>query len=273
MKFGKSIAELYPPIYSEAEVPAYRLSKIGSPAQTRALFREHMYGHLPIETPERRINVFDREDQAIGGTARRWQLRVFLRTSIGQFEFTVLVYLPVSVSSPSPLVLGLNFMGNHTVHADPSIALPTSWSPPGEKGEGTWATEKKRGSRAHRWPLETLLKRGYGLGAIYCGDFAPDHPGHVGEGILRLLPRPASEISDETRGGAIAAWAWGLSRALDALATLPEIDVNRVALIGHSRLGKAALWAGACDKRLSLVISNNSGAGEQLFSGGESEND
>jgi hypothetical protein len=256
----KSISDLYPPVYSEAEVPAYRLPQIGEAEATRRLFEEHIYGRLAIEAPEMRIDIFNRDEQALGGLARRRQVRVSLRNSSGQFEFVILLYLPAQITGPAPLFLGLNFMGNHTVHADPSIALPASWSPSMED-VGSWAAESKRGSWASRWPLDTVLQRGYGIATIYCGDFAPDHPEHFEEGVLRLLPERGNDLNPETRGGAIAAWAWGLSRALDALVTLPEIDPSRIAVMGHSRLGKGALWAGACDPRFPLVISNNSGSG------------
>ena len=202
------------------------------------------------------IDVYDRDDQALNGFARRRQLKVVLSNSQGRCEFTVLLYLPAQSAAPSPLFLGLNFMGNHTVDSDPSIALPTSWSPQADDG-GTWAEEKKRGSWVSRWPIKKILQRGYGVATIYNADFAPDHPEHFKEGLLQL----DRSSSDEAQGRTIAAWACGLSRTLDVLGTLPEIDPKRIAATGHSRMGKAALWAGACDSRFSLVISNDSGSG------------
>jgi len=257
-KLQKPISELYPPIFSEAEVPSYRLPEIGSSESTCRLFEEQIYGRFQIDSPEMEINVFEQDDQALSGLSRRRQLRVSLRNSRGQCEFTILLYFPTRDSHPVPLFLGLNFLGNHTVGLDPSVALPTSSFPSIVEAD-TLPSQKKRGFHSTRWPLETLLQRGYGVATVFCGDFAPDHPDHFKEGLLRLDSTESSLM--EMRGGAIAAWASGLSHAFSALVTLPEIDPTRVAVVGHSRLGKAALWAGANDSRFSIVISNNSGSG------------
>ena len=250
--------DLLPPIYSEAEVPDYKLPALGDHKKTLQLFADNVYGHAPSAIPRFRIEVVEEDNAALCGVAHRLQLRVTLFSEGVRSYFNLLVYTPAATSHAVPLFLGLNFYGNHTIHADPAIVLPESWCPD-DKTKGVVdhrATEAGRGVQATRWPVEMLLKLGYGLATVYCGDFAPDDPDHVHEGVLAFYKTAGTP---ETRGGAISAWAWGLSRAMDLLAALPDVDAGRVAVIGHSRLGKAALWAGACDERFAMVISNNSG--------------
>ncbi len=155
-----------------------------------------------------------------------------------------------------PAFLSLNY-GNQGVSADPDIT-PSRNSICG------------RGEHAHRWPLELLLERGYAVASFHGGDIELDRHGSGCRftlegwqtGIRHYVMQQAghTELASD-QWGSIAAWAWGLSRALDYLQTDPLIDGHRVAVIGHSRTGKAALWAGAQDQRFSLVISNNSGQG------------
>ncbi|NDC62389.1 MAG: DUF1080 domain-containing protein [Planctomycetia bacterium] len=177
----------------------------------------------------------------------------------------VLLYLPTAAAAdrPVPVFLELNFRGNHAQHPDPAIRLSTAWMP-ADVAAGIVdhrATESSRGANAGRWPVEAMLARGFGMATAYCGDVFPDRTDGRPASCMAWLGRPVTGEIPPDEPGAIGAWAWQLSRILDWLVTLPEVDPGRVIVVGHSRLGKTALWAAACDERFAMVVSNESGCG------------
>ena len=132
------------------------------------------------------------------------------------------------------------------------------------------ATEASRGTAAIRWPIDMMIDRGYAVVTAYRGDIDPDYDDGFKNGVHALYPELQGRGDNFST---IAAWAWALSRAMDYLETDKNIDAKRVAVFGWSRLGKAALWAGANDERFAAVISNESGAGgAKLFRHGVGEN-
>tara|TARA_R100000027_G_C2249412_1_gene93974 strand:- start:160 stop:1215 length:1056 start_codon:yes stop_codon:yes gene_type:complete len=200
-----------------------------------------------------RSTIFDLETNALDGKAIRKQIAIEATSGEEHLRMNLLLYLPISAQErPVPVMLILNFGGNHTIHSDPAIAITT-----GYLREEYRPAEEFRGKREERYPIEELLARGYGIATANYGDIDPDFHDGFENGIHPLFNTP-NERSEES-WGAVGAWAWGLSRFMDYLETDDDVDSSRVAVLGHSRLGKAALWAGAQDERFAIVISNNSG--------------
>ena len=210
------------------------------------LFESQMYGSAP-SAPDLRFETLEEDGSALGGKAKRRQVRIWYSEN----EFIdLLLYVPNSPDGPSPVFLGLNFFGNHTVCEDSDIMLPDTLRYRRDFTLG------ERGSQAARWPVEMIIDQGFALATFCCEDVAPDSPSGGG----------AKALWKECSWGNIAAWAWGLSRALDYLQQAPGIDGSIVAVIGHSRMGKAAVWAGAKDTRFAMVVSNASGCGGAALS-------
>lgn len=271
--------------YDEALVPTYTLPdplrlNDGTPVSTQqqwqavrrpqivALFEQHVYGRTPTAPIAISSEVTSVTNDALDGKAIRKEVTLHFRNGQATAAMNLLIYLPAAASQPVPLFLGLNFYGNHTIHADPAISLSTAWMRDNdEQGvRNNRATEASRGRGASRWPVEQILARGYGLATAYYGDLDPDYDDAFQNGIHPLFYGAGQSKPAADEWGAIGAWAWGLQRGLDLLSRDPQIDANRIAVIGHSRLGKAALWAGAQDERFAMVISNNSGCGGAALS-------
>jgi dienelactone hydrolase len=225
------------------------------------LFGSQVYGRTPTKAVAVHAGEPRVDRDALGGRALRKQVTLrFGDAPDGPF-LDLLVYLPRAARGPVPAFLGLNFDGNQAVSSDPGIALARSWLDEGKGVVDHRATDAARGSEASRWPVERILERGYALATAYYGDVDPDYDDGFRNGVHPLFYRPGQGRPDADEWGSIGAWAWGLSRALDWLQADPAVDAKRVALIGHSRLGKTALWAAAQDERFALVVSNNSGEG------------
>jgi hypothetical protein len=228
--------------------------------ELKNLFQHYMYGTLP-PAPEKVTATIERMDpHYFGGKATKKELLLSFGPE-GTPPIHLLLVIPNLPKQPSPVVLGLNFCGNYSVVNDPSMPVPTNWMTASCKGcVNGKASEAGRGTDAQSWVIEQSIDRGYAIATFYNGDVFPDKPDYSG-GIFPFYHKAGQEKREAHEWGAIAAWAWGLQRAVDYLVTDPAIDAGRIAVFGHSRNGKTALVAGAFDERISLVLSHQAGCG------------
>jgi len=176
----------------------------------------------------------------------------------------VLIYIPNNVKGPVPVFVGYNFNGNQATQTDKDILLTQKWVGTKKGAPNNRTTDSTRGIEASQWQVKEVLSHGYALATAYCGDLEPDNPDGWKTGIRTTLQNELHIKPEEWT--CMGAWAYGLSRIYDYFLTDKMIDAKKVAIIGHSRLGKAALWAAASDQRFALVISNESGEGGATLS-------
>jgi hypothetical protein len=236
------------------------------------LFSREVYGRTPSGRPaDMHWEVISIDRSALGGKAVRKEVTLWFSANKAGPKMSLLICQPAGESgahAPWPAFLGLNFKGTCSVNADPGITIDTGWMDDSDKRGivNNRATERTRGSQSTRWNVETVIARGYATATIFHADLCEDRPEGLDSDVAKLLGTGGTESRQPDEWGAVGIWAWGLRRALDYLESDPEIDARRVAVHGHSRMGKAALWAGAQDERFALVISNDSGCGGAALS-------
>ena len=236
--------------YYEEKVPAYTLPdaltttdgrKVTTPRmwtkvrrnEILELFRENVYGRVP-ETPYQKSYKVVKED----------------KTAINDAATLKQVDITITVDSKSLVIHLTLFTPNNSQKPVPAFLLIDNRGPSN--------TDPSRKVKSEFWPVEEAIARGYGMAVFNNADVDPDNFDDFKNGIHGLLdknPRP------DDAWGTIAAWAWGASRCLDYLVTDKDIAGDKVAVVGHSRGGKTALWAGAEDTRFAMVVSNESGCG------------
>lgn len=270
------------PNYDETKIPAYALpdpllmkngrkaasvkewNQVQRPAIYK-LFEENVYGRFPKKKLAVSYEVTSLDTNALNGLAIRKEVTVYFLKEDTSAAMDVLLYIPKKVSTPVPVFLGLNFCGNHCTSTDVSVKVSERWIASSMKGVlNNRATDDSRGSQASQWPVNEIISRGYGVATIYYGDLEPDHAEGWKEGIRTRLSR-ALDIRPE-EWSAMGAWAWGLNTGVDYLEKENTVDADNIILLGHSRLGKAALWAAATDTRYAVIISNEAGEGGAALS-------
>lgn len=202
-------------------------------------YEKNMYGKTPAEGFETSFEVVESGD-ALDGKAMRQQVKITVTTEKGSCDAMLLLYLPKS-DDPRGVFVGENFGGNTMIWTDGEI-LPSVTR---ENAEHASADS------ADLWPVEDIVGRGYGVATMCYLDWGADDKDTYRERLLCLF--------DDEDTTAFSAWAFGISRAVDYLSTLDGVDMENIASVGHSRLARVSLWAGACDERISLVTASCGG--------------
>jgi hypothetical protein len=224
------------------------------------LFEESEYGRAPEAPKDMTFNVFDKGTPALDGKAVRKQVTVYFTKDTSDYKMDILIYLPANATKPVPLFLNLSFSSNASVADDPGIKRGYIWGRDGKK------VPVQRTGGFGRIDLNQFLSQGIGFANIYYGDIEPDFADGIKYGIRGHYLKPGTTYPAPDEWGAISAWAWGLSRAMDYFETDDQIDSKKVVLFGVSRLGKTVLWAGAHDTRFGMVIASCGGEGGAAIS-------
>lgn len=242
----------------------------GTPVTTAAQWKQHrrpelirliqhyMYGITP-PVPRLEMKVTKVDDTLFGGRGRLKEIDIrFVDLPENAPRMHLALFLPLPMTKPVPVFLGLNKCGNQEVTSETAVTIhPDAWK------HANCGKQPERGGETGFWSVEFLLSRGYGFATFHESDIDPDQH-DWNDGIHPFYPHlPGPK---ESQWGTIAAWAWGLSRAADYLVTDADVDKDRLCVIGHSRRGKTALLAGALDERFALVVPHQSGTGGMALS-------
>lgn len=215
----------------------------GRRMEIRNLFENEVFGRGPKDSCELSFHVTETSGM-MNGNAIRKQIDIQYSAPRGIGSFRLLLFLPAaSVTEPVPVCLLINNRG-------PLVADPEQQKPSGF------------------WPVELILSHGYGAAQFHVEEIDPDYDDGFRNGVHGRFD-DSCEARSEHSWGTIAAWAWAASRAMDYLEADPQVDAKRVSVVGHSRGGKTALWAGALDERFAAVFSNNSGCTGAALSRGK----
>ncbi|MEX0905000.1 MAG: hypothetical protein WEA56_13825 [Balneolaceae bacterium] len=229
------------------------------------LFYQFEYGFTPAPRLDMSFDLFEKGSPAFDGKAIRKQLTVSFSSKKDGPKMDVLLYLPANTSKPVPLIISISFLPNLARVDDPMIKPGEYWDSGSQ--ERVPVSEDTR-FRSFDEQLELFLSQGIGVAMVYYGDIEPDFLEGINKnGVRNLYLKEGQNEPAPNEWGAISAWAWGLSRVVDYLETDKDIDSNKIALTGASRLGKTVLWAAARDQRFDMVIACCSGAGGASLNG------
>lgn len=233
--------------FIESKVPVYTLPDVlktndhkaiktseeweaNRPALLR-LFENNIYGQMPKSFDGVKLAVEKEDREAMQGKATLKQVVITAFKNKKAVKINLVLFVPNHRKKAAPAFLLINNRGKENV--DPT-----------------------RVTKSGFWPAEMLIDSGYAIAAFHVSDAAPDHRDTFMNGVLQLYPE---QLKADNGMRAIGAWAWAASRVMDYFETDADIDAKKVTVVGHSRGGKASLWAAAQDIRFAMCVTNNSG--------------
>jgi len=235
--------------YDESKVPEYTLpdvlktsdnktiknkkawEKIRRP-EVLTLFEDNIYGQVPKSFEDIRFSILSEDKNSMNGKAQRKEVLIEVFNKNKSVKINLVLFTPNNASKPAPAFLLINNRGKE--NTDPSRKIISEF-----------------------WPAEVVIDAGYAIAAFHVSDLAPDNKDEFMNGVMQLYPE---QLNADNGMRAIGAWGWGASRVMDYFESDPQIDKKEVALVGHSRGGKASLWAAAQDQRFAMCITNCSGS-------------
>jgi hypothetical protein len=186
------------------------------------VYEAQIFGRIPADAPKVTWTKVPTPGTFPGDTGM-----TFVTAQIGSGadapRMALTVNYPPNVQHPVPMILALQFGGGGTPTPNPPVA-------------------------------DEILARGWGFATLGYLDIQPDKIDTFDQGVIGATPSSKNRAPDSW--GAISAWAWGVSRAIDYLENDPRVDSKHIALHGHSRLGKTALWASALDPRIAVLYAS-----------------
>lgn len=234
--------------YDESKVPIYTLPNVLESKNKKkianvkdwenirrpeilTLFEENVYGKTPKSFDKINFKIKNENKNAMNGKAHLKEVEITVSNNNETVLINVVLFVPSRIKKPVPAFLLINNRGKNN-------------------------TSPTRDTISGFWPAEQVIDAGYAIAAFHVNDAAPDDKNTFQNGVLRLYPE---QLNADNGMKAIGSWAWAASRVMDYFETDKHIDASKIILTGHSRGGKASLWAAAQDTRFAMCVTNCSG--------------
>ena len=207
------------------------------------MYETEIYGRIPAAAPGVAWRVTESDPQAREGTSIRKRVVGTIGEGADAPRINVTLFTPAKAQGRVPVILLVNFGGG----------------PPPPAPAGASVAGRGRGFKTDPPVAAEIIARGWGYATVGYQDIQPDRANTFDQGVIGRTLAKGQQQPAADEWGTIGAWSWGISRIIDYLESDSAVDAKRIAVQGHSRLGKTVLWASALDQRIAAVFSSCSG--------------